>query len=72
MSDEMLKVLERLHVGTKDNDTLSHPYMDERLGEVRRKARMKKTPDDMKKDLEHGISELPSRLNVEWLDRLQQ
>ena len=72
MTEDLRQSLERLRLRAETPNSADDMAIDEILELPRKSPRIRKTKDEIKKEVEERFLTPPTSFGPEWLDRLQQ
>lgn len=72
MASDLLPSVERLYIGSKEQEMQDDDCIDEKLSQQRPRKRTTKDPNALRKQIEDNFLSPPTSFGLDWLNRLQQ
>ncbi|KAI9046942.1 hypothetical protein LZ554_009017 [Drepanopeziza brunnea f. sp. 'monogermtubi'] len=72
MAESLIDALEKVHLSAATAEDTADDWIDSILSEQRPRKRVKKSPEDLKRELEQKYLTPSTKFSAEWLNKLQQ
>lgn len=72
MATDLVAAIQKVHISSQDFDLDGDKCIDDLLNEPHHSKRVKRTPDDVKRELENKFLKPSTSFSIEWLNKFQE